>query len=1129
MIKSSSVPSIPLSRNARKKLNLSDERYDTRGSLIIRSRKEARELAVLYEKLEPEAAPPASDLFGAAYIITAWRLLLEHFAKSPDPYEKGALTAIENDMTAEDRDAALIEIIKGFPGEELWHGRSSPGEALKNDSGPLNGRETVLNRWTLVSLSADDPAFSPFRGLFIDPESGGKFGGNEKIAALWKSIEGTDTDRAPRKPEEAPPLATLRKPVQAAPNSVKDQLLYILTRWGAILGDWAAGLVGALDMIEEETRPRFGGPGPVQRPGFSDLDETARFSSDDDWMPHVVMLAKNVLVWLAQLSKIHGRQIQTLDAVPDEELALLSSRGFNALWLIGLWERSNASREIKRRMGNPEAAASAYSLYGYDIAGELGGWGALENLRGRAEAHGIRLSSDMVPNHVGLDSDWVRHYPERLLSADECPYPAYGFNSDNLSEDGSVDIRLEDHYWDRSDAAVVFRRTDNSTGNTRYVYHGNDGTTMPWNDTAQINFLNPEAREAVIQDILHVARNFSIIRFDAAMVLARKHIRRLWFPAPGSGGAIPSRSEYALSDEDFIAACPVEFWREVVDRVSSEVPGTLLLAEAFWMMEGYFVRVLGMHRVYNSAFMNMLRDQKNDEYRDIIKETLAFDPGILQRFVNFMNNPDEETAVDQFGDDDRYFAACTLLATLPGLPMFGHGQIEGLSEKYGMEYVRAYKDEQPNFHLVTRHEREIFPLLSRRSLFAGAPSFRLYDLVGSDGINENVFAYSNSDGVDRALVIVNNAFERATGTIRRAAPVNIGDMKILNENLETALGLGDTDDDDWLLMRDHIGGFWYLRSVGSLRNEGLSVIIDGFGRQAFMDFRIEKETADGLWGKLAAELAGAGIPDPDAAGAEIRLRPIHTVLGNIITENIIARLAESIRRGRRPDVGNDSSVQLTLLAKRHSELIEGIGESERPGTSGVTLDETTKLIRIRLAGSAGLWRFFDGGVRRRMKHVPPEWDEAVLLAAWSILASLATLVSDKPPMEVWDTWGLEKWLRQGRLPEGNDGIIQPLKTALSAGSWMENLPKSGEALSNLMANHLVRETCGINDWDGVLWYKREGWNDAVRSLVLTAAADTDSGRKRRRRSRALKAILKKWYRADRTADYHVDRLLGAAR
>ena len=86
-----------------------------------------------------------------------------------------------------------------------------------------------------------------------------------------------------------------------------------------------------------------------------------------------------------------------------------------------------------------------------------------------------------------------------------------------------------------------------------------------------------------------------------------------------------------------------------------EAPDTLLLAEAFWLMEGYFVRTLGMHRVYNSAFMNMLRDEENAKYRTVIKNTLEFDPEILKRYVNFMNNPDERTAVDQFGKGRQVF------------------------------------------------------------------------------------------------------------------------------------------------------------------------------------------------------------------------------------------------------------------------------------------------------------------------------------------------------------------------------------------------------------------------------------------------------------------------------------------
>src|ERR1700681_383570 len=123
----------------------------------------------------------------------------------------------------------------------------------------------------------------------------------------------------------------------------------------------------------------------------------------------------------------------------------------------------------------------------------------------------------------------------------------------------------------------------------------------------------------------------------------------------------------------------------------------------------------------------MLKMEDNAGYRRAIKNTLEFNPEILKRFVNFMNNPDEETAVAKCGKGDKYFGVCTLMATLPGLPMFGHGQVEGLTEKYGMEYRRAYKDEQPDGHLVQRHEREIFPLMRRRHLFAEVEHFLLYD------------------------------------------------------------------------------------------------------------------------------------------------------------------------------------------------------------------------------------------------------------------------------------------------------------------------------------------------------------------------------------------------------------------
>src|SRR5690606_21605052 len=126
----------------------------------------------------------------------------------------------------------------------------------------------------------------------------------------------------------------------------------------------------------------------------------------------VVMMAKNTFVWLNQLSREYQRPIDRLDQVPDETLDQLAHWGFTGLWLIGLWERSDASREIKQMTGNPDAVASAYSLARYQIAARLGGDEAYYNLSQRCGARGIRLASDMVPNHMAIDSDWVYDHPD---------------------------------------------------------------------------------------------------------------------------------------------------------------------------------------------------------------------------------------------------------------------------------------------------------------------------------------------------------------------------------------------------------------------------------------------------------------------------------------------------------------------------------------------------------------------------------------------------------------------------------------------------------------------------------------------------------------------------------------------
>jgi glycosidase len=709
-----------------------------------------------------------------------------------------------------------------------------------------------LEELLLVNLHNTNPAAEPLTELFDDKPL-------EKTA-YEKMIEGLGEyfgQIAEGQGQGESLIDMLRAPALASPYSLEGQLDYIIQRWGGVLGEeFVTRLLRAKDFVREDVIRRQGHSDfkpTAEVPTYAGYPEYERYSPDKEWMPRLVLIAKNAYVWLDQLSKKYQRNISTLDQVPDEELDTLARRGFTGLWLIGLWERSRASQKIKQRMGQPDAVASAYSLHSYDIANDLGGWGALDNLRGRAWQRGIRLSADMVPNHMGIDSTWVIEHPDWFLSVDQPPYPSYTFNSENLSDDPRVAIVLEDHYYDHSDAAVVFKLHNYQTNKTTYLYHGNDGTSFPWNDTAQLNYLKAEVREAVIQTILHVARNFPIIRFDAAMTLAKKHIQRLWFPEPGAGGAIPSRAERGLTRSEFEAAMPEEFWREVVDRVAAEVPDTLLLAEAFWLMEGYFVRTLGMHRVYNSAFMHMLRDEDNAKYRMAIKNTLEFDARILQRYVNFMNNPDEKTAVEQFGKADKYFGVCVLLSTLPGLPMFGHGQVEGFHEKYGMEYRRAKWDETPDEGFVRYHEQIISPLLHRRRVFAGVENFFLYDLFTPEGsVDENVFAYSNRFENERGLVIYHNKFADTRGWIKTSAAY-LENGQLVQKSLADGLGLPN---DGYVIFRDGITGLEYIRSCREIREQGLYVELGAYKCHTFLDFR----TVDGgEWRMVNEALKGAGV------------------------------------------------------------------------------------------------------------------------------------------------------------------------------------------------------------------------------------------------------------------------------
>jgi len=1064
----------------------------------------------------------ASQVHGMGLLDEIFHHVFSLYQQSNPTAVNSLFSALQVTFSPSTLDILLNLYVKHYPPQDVLEQRISTQDYLAGQGEHRPIQETVLIDLILLWVSTQNQALIPFASLIWEPD----VLIHPLFNPILNQVEKSFTNLPGFGPETQSLIDMLKSPAEKVPDSISGQLEYIRIHWGFLLGDLINfQLLNNLDLVKEEEKPGLTGPGPAEVLVYDSKTMSASFSSsgfdreakafslDREWMPALVLIAKNVFVWLEQLSKKYGQSITTLDRIPDSELVSLQAQGINGLWLIGLWQRSPASARIKQLTGNADAVSSAYSLYSYKIADELGGDSAYEVLKQQAERFGIRLASDMVPNHMGIDSEWVIQHPEWFLSVDSCPFPSYSFNGPNLSSDENVLIQIEDHYYDRTDAAVVFRRVDKRTGETKYIYHGNDGTAMPWNDTAQLNYLDPQVREVVIQTIIEIARKSPIIRFDAAMTLAKKHIQRLWYPEPGAGGAIPSRSGYSISQHDFDLAIPKEFWREVVERVEREVPGTLLLAEAFWLMEGYFVRTLGMHRVYNSAFMHMLRDEDNAGYRKLIKNTLEFDPEILKRFVNFMNNPDERTAIDQFGSGDKYFGVCTLMVTLPGLPMFGHGQIEGLTEKYGMEYRKPMLDETGIFEFDKQHFHKISPLLKNRELFANADHFRLFDFQQSDGnINENVFAFTNQLSKHHVLVLFNNSYQETWGKIVNSFPhTDAADRHTGKYSLNIAAAFGlFTENNRYLCLHDLSTDSYLIRLSNQIVEHGFETHLNGYEYHVYSKVQPHDSLNDETFKQLYAIYGQNPIPNLQDALNQLNVQQDQPLRTNAaLLTHVLECMTQLRTEGNLNNIGTLSEAVNAYLnnVKEISQSHDDLAALQ----SEIMRMLTTLLQLPQLASS-----FDVPGTKNVAKHLAvlnTDLDKHLscwlALAAWTVVSQFhrhfSPLESASDGLDWIKKWKLDQAVnlaltKTGMKEEAANNKLIFLNLAIKYQDWfIEDGKKTvTQILKGWLITPEIRESLKVNFYEDTLWYHQESLLELMRWMeivpILKAFSAQESNR-----------------------------------
>jgi Alpha amylase, catalytic domain len=427
------------------------------------------------------------------------------------------------------------------------------------------------------------------------------------------------------------------------------------------------------------------------------------------WGSDPVIYELNTAAWLYDVGQRAGR-VATLADVSDAEWNRVTPAGVDAVWLMGVWERSPAG--VRLALDSPthladfhatlddfdeaDVIGSAYSIRRYEVDGRFGGRVGLAAAREALRTRGVRLLVDFVPNHVAPDHPWLAEHPEYFVLG----------SADDLA-------RAPDEFLAVGDAVIA---------------RGRDPYFPPWADVAQLNAFAPGLRRAAIDTLVDIGHQADGVRCDMAMLLLNDIFLRTWGDRPG-----PAPEQ--------------EYWAEVIGAVQAVHPQMLFAAEAYWDLE-WQLQQLGFDYCYDKRLYDRLLHEGPDSVRGHLHAGLDYQ----QRLVRFTENHDEPRAAHIL-EPGKLRAAAVTVATLPGATLWHEGQFEGWRVHVPVllrrRPIEPIDDDLRAFHL--------------RLLQAAAEvrqgEWALCEATGwpKDPSCAQLLCWCWSDGDHRALVVVNDA------------------------------------------------------------------------------------------------------------------------------------------------------------------------------------------------------------------------------------------------------------------------------------------------------------------------------------------------------------------------------------
>jgi glycosidase len=438
------------------------------------------------------------------------------------------------------------------------------------------------------------------------------------------------------------------------------------------------------------------------------------------WGKNPIIYEINTWVWLHELSQKNKRRM-TLATVPEKEWNSIADLKIDAVWLMGVWERSPAgigitlSRQdlqdefyqVLPDYSPEDVVGSPYCVRAYAVDERLGGSEGLAIARKALSKCGMRLILDFVPNHVAPDHAWVLGHPEYFIQGDANDLSRYP---------GSF-----------------------SEVNGRIFACGRDPYFPPWTDVLQLNAFQPGLRGEVIKTVSGIAEQCDGIRCDMAMLVMNDIFKWTW----GFRAGIRPEKEY---------------WHEVIQMVRNRYSEVVFIAEAYWDLEWEL-----QQQGFDFCYDKRLYDRLVYDSADGVRLHLLADLSYQDKLLRFIENHDEERAASIFSPEKERAAAITI-STLPGAKLFHEGQFEGRKTKIPVQ-VRRRPAEMVDTDLQAFYHK-LLKAVKEEELLSG--EWRLCESSGWPDNQSylNLVAWCWRSGPTRHLIVINLSDSNSQGIIR---------------------------------------------------------------------------------------------------------------------------------------------------------------------------------------------------------------------------------------------------------------------------------------------------------------------------------------------------------------------------